>query len=137
MVVINLHMLGRLGPCHHLAECCYFTSGMLLPSQMGTKSPFQLYFERQTMKDFVVFLFNVSKQYFLVCLNFERIIFFLSSHVHCVMFHSPVIYPLIGSWLSVFKEKKKKKKRNAIKHFQMPLGGLRISLPRVVPICSQ
>ena len=109
MVVINLHMLGRLGPCHHLAECCYFTSGMLLPSQMGTKSPFQLYFERQTMKDFVVFLFNVSKQYFLVCLNFERIIFFLSSHVHCVMFHSPVIYPLIGSWLSVFKEKKKKK----------------------------
>ena len=41
-----------------------------------------------------------------VCLKvFERIIF-VSSHVHCVMFHTPVIYPLIGSWFSVFKEKK-------------------------------
>lgn len=95
-------------------------------------NPFQLYFERQTMKVFVVLLFNISKQYFSVCLKvFERIIF-VSSHVHCVMFHTPVIYPLIGSWFSVFKEKK-----NAFKQFQMPPGGLRLSLPRLVPICFQ
>lgn len=136
MVVINLHMLGRLGPCHHLAECYYFTSGMLLPSQMGTKS-FSIVFWKTDNESFLWFFFlmfqsSISQW---VCLNvFERIIF-LSSHAHGMMFHSPVIYPLIGSWFSVFK--KKKKERNAIKQFQTPPGGLRISLPRVVPICSQ
>lgn len=34
-----------------------------------TPNPFQLYFERQTRKVFVVFLFNVSKQYFSVSIS--------------------------------------------------------------------
>lgn len=124
--------LGELDTCHHLVDRYHFISGMLLLSQMGTKS--FLIASWKTDSHFVFVFFNSLKQYFSmnVCWNLWKDKFSLI--MYCMMFHT-IIYPFnVGSgfqFLTIFFF------INVSRDFLMTVRGLRISLPKIVPICFQ